>query len=185
MDLTAEDVVVITFGAPRVGNKEFQNIYDERISSHWRVVIAPDLIPSLPKVGYVHVGKKVLLTASGDLFIDPNSMEMSLWGKQAQSLLYHRKSSYLLAMRSWCKRHDKGAYKPPFWEWPVTEEDSKRFPEAIMKQPNDRDAISSKDRRMKLKDAMITALGNEDSEKLPNAVKNWERLTNRLLEQNR
>lgn len=34
------------------------------------------------------------------------------------------KSSYLLAMRSWCENHRGGSYKPSFWPWPIPDGDS-------------------------------------------------------------
>lgn len=178
LNLDAQDVFVSTFGAPRVGNRSFQRIYDEHIPAHWRVVNAPDLIPSLPKVGYAHVGKKVLLTVTGDLFIDPNSMELSLWGKRTQSLLYHRKSAYLLAMKSWCRRHDRGSYRAPFWKWPVTEDDNRRFPDA------DPVPLKGSDmgRRILRQDAMIDALDMQTFEDgAVRAVCNWQRLVRRAL----
>ncbi len=182
LELSAEDLHIVTFGAPRVGNREFQKVYDDKISAHWRVVNAPDLIPSLPKVGYVHVGKKVLLTATGDLFLDPNTMEMSLWGKQAQSLLYHRKSSYLLAMKSWCRKHENGAYNPPFWKWPVSNDDSRRFPNAVGDMPNKKERSSTAGRKILHQDAMVDALGKEFApEGYERVIMNWRRLTRRLL----
>lgn len=183
LDIVGEDITVITYGSPRVGNKEFQKAYDDKISAHWRVENVPDIIPSLPKVGYMHVGKKVLITATGDLFIDPNSMEMSLWGKQAQSLLYHRKSSYLLAMKSWCNRHDSGAYKPPFWKWPVAADDTRRFPDADRVNSGTQEKAKNAGRRIIEQDAMIDALDSQDNEAAMDnrALENWKRLTRRLL----
>lgn len=182
LELSSGDLHVVTFGAPRVGNREFQKLYDYRISAHWRVVNAPDLIPSLPKVGYVHIGKKVLLTATGDLFLDPNSMEMSLWGKQAQSLLYHRKSSYLLAMKSWCKKHEDGSYDPPFWKWPISNDDNKRFPGANARKTETTKVISRTGRKILQHDAMVDALDKDyNSDGFERAVLNWRRLTRRIL----
>eukprot|EP00190_Bangiopsis_sp_CCMP1999_P002900 CAMPEP_0198736522 /NCGR_PEP_ID=MMETSP1475-20131203/66274_1 /TAXON_ID= ORGANISM="Unidentified sp., Strain CCMP1999" /NCGR_SAMPLE_ID=MMETSP1475 /ASSEMBLY_ACC=CAM_ASM_001111 /LENGTH=107 /DNA_ID=CAMNT_0044500343 /DNA_START=68 /DNA_END=391 /DNA_ORIENTATION=- len=43
------------------------------------------------------------------------------------NMVYHRKSSYLLAMRAWCENHHGGIYKPMFWPWPVPSDDSKHF----------------------------------------------------------
>lgn len=169
---------MVTFGTPRVGNRAFQRTYDEIVCSHWRVVNAPDLIPSLPKVGYAHVGKKVLLTAAGDLFIDPNSMELSMWGKRTQSLVYHRKSAYLLAMQSWCRRHEYGAYKPPFWKWPVTEDDNRRFPDAVDNEVN----TTRTGQRILLQDAMIDALDMQQfTDASQRALNNWQRLVRRAL----
>lgn len=127
LGLHSSEIFVSTFGAPRLGNRVFQQLYDETILSCWRIVVAPDMVAKLPRFGYKHCGKKVLLTADGDLFIDPNALELKLWSGDKPGMLYHRKASYLLAMRAWCDLHHGEQYVPEFWGWPFSPDDSRRY----------------------------------------------------------
>lgn len=181
LDLGAKDLYVATYGSPRVGNGAFRRLYDEAVPASWRVSVAADIVTKLPKVGYEHVGKKVMLTTAGDLFIDPNSLELSIWDGDGSSLIYHRKASYLLAMRSWCSRHDNGAYKPNFWDWPFSTDDGRRWPDAVSEvaRTNNRDEHR---RNLLHQDAMIDALNVSKADNSHDrAIENWSRLSRRLL----
>lgn len=116
---------VSSFGSPRVGNNSFQQIYDEVIPTHWRFVAGGDLISRLPKLGYKHVGKKVVLTSTGQLFIDPSALEIIFWHSQPASIVHHRKACYLLALKLWC--NNRGEYVPNLWPFPVSANDTRRF----------------------------------------------------------
>lgn len=186
LGLTRKEIFVSTFGAPRVGNRQFWNIYNENVPSHWRIVVGPDVVAKLPKVGYVHVGKKVLITVDGDLFIDPNSLELNMWSGDVASILYHRKASYLLAMRAWCERHHGDEYLPEFWPFPVSKDDTRRFQHAMVRSTtktglmvSGRPTANKRARIMRL-DAMIDAL--EGPEVNPTVAALWMRLTRRLIE---
>mmetsp|Transcript_20313 Transcript_20313/g.81925 ORF Transcript_20313/g.81925 Transcript_20313/m.81925 type:complete len:117 (+) Transcript_20313:2591-2941(+) len=61
------------------------------------------------------------------MFLDPNALESGLCRRVPMSMFYHRKSSYLLALRAWCENHHRGLYKPDFWPWPISDECTKRF----------------------------------------------------------
>eukprot|EP00180_Rhodochaete_pulchella_P000675 Plantae.Rhodophyta-Rhodochaete_pulchella.ctg15038.p1 GENE.Plantae.Rhodophyta-Rhodochaete_pulchella.ctg15038~~Plantae.Rhodophyta-Rhodochaete_pulchella.ctg15038.p1 ORF type:complete len:783 (-),score=113.47 Plantae.Rhodophyta-Rhodochaete_pulchella.ctg15038:2726-5074(-) len=125
------DLAVTTFGSPRVGNRKFHDIYNSVVPNTWRIELAPDLVCRLPKAIYVHVGRKVLLSANGDLFLDPNALELNLWSGNASSMVYHRKASYMLALRAWCENHHGEDYVPEFWPWPISADDSRRFSHAL------------------------------------------------------
>lgn len=186
LGLTRKEIFVSTFGAPRVGNRSFWQIYNENVPIHWRIVVGPDVVAKLPKVGYKHVGKKVLLTVDGDLFIDPNSLELNMWSGDVASILYHRKASYLLAMRAWCERHHGDEYLPEFWPFPVSKDDTKRFQHAMVKSTRSgmlsvhRQPTNKRARIMRL-DAMIDALGDV-REIDANVLTNWERLVRGMIE---
>ncbi|KAI0557956.1 Lipase domain protein [Gracilaria domingensis] len=179
--LGTSDIYVATFGSPRVGNSAFRKVYDELVPASWRVSIAADIVTTLPKVDYQHVGKKIMLTTAGDLFIDPNSLELSMWSGDSLSFVHHRKASYLLAMRSWCNRHEKGAYRPLFWSWPFSADDERRWPAAI--STDARDEVRREHRRHLLhQDAMIDALNETKADNIEErAFDNWSRLTRRLI----
>ncbi|KIY92224.1 Lipase [Monoraphidium neglectum] len=50
------EVSMYTFGAPRVGNKAFAKVFDERLHNRaWRITNASDIVPSVPRLmGYSH-----------------------------------------------------------------------------------------------------------------------------------
>ncbi|BAT96127.1 hypothetical protein VIGAN_08301300 [Vigna angularis var. angularis] len=65
--LTKQGAISITmynFGSPRVGNKRFAEIYNEKVKDSWRVVNHRDIIPTVPRLmGYCHVERPVFLAA--------------------------------------------------------------------------------------------------------------------------
>lgn len=186
LGLTRKEIFVSTFGAPRVGNRQFWKIYNEAVPIHWRIVVGPDVVAKLPKMGYIHVGKKVLITVDGDLFIDPNSLELNMWSGDVASILYHRKASYLLAMRAWCERHHGDEYLPEFWPFPVSKDDTRRFQHAMVRSCNrvglmasSRPMANKRARIMRL-DALVDALGGSavNSE----VIDRWTRLTRSAMQ---
>lgn len=180
LGLTRKEIFVSTFGAPRVGNRSFWRIYNENVPIHWRIVVGPDVVAKLPKMGYIHVGKKVLITVDGDLFIDPNSLELNMWSGDVASILYHRKASYLLGMRAWCERHHGDEYLPEFWPFPVSKDDTRRFQHAMVRSSKSGGLggayrpVANKRARILRLDAMVDAL---EGPALSDGVqKRWERL---------
>ena len=93
-------MMVSTFGAPKVGNRSFRKLYEEVVHQHWRVEISLDLVPRLPWMPYEHTGKQVLLTPGGDLFLDPNPLDMQVYKEQSFQLAYHTKVSSLALVPS-------------------------------------------------------------------------------------
>lgn len=184
--LSSKEIFVSTFGAPRVGNRHFSSIYNECVPIHWRIVVAPDVVAKLPKVGYKHVGKKVLITVDGDLFIDPNSLELNMWSGDVASILYHRKASYLLAMRAWCERHHGDEYVPEFWPFPVSEDDTRRFQHAMARSEFTASLNPGPPRnpeRIRELDAMVEALGNPVAGSISDTVAmKWAALVRKALD---
>ncbi|CAH9071993.1 unnamed protein product [Cuscuta europaea] len=55
-------VTMYNFGSPRVGNKPFAEVYNEKVKDSWRVVNHRDIIPTVPRLmGYCHVAQPVYL----------------------------------------------------------------------------------------------------------------------------
>jgi triacylglycerol lipase len=72
---------VYTFGQPRVGDREFARVYDERLGERtFRFVNEEDIVPRVPGwlSGYRHAGVECFLPAMGGLKVKP-----SLWFKIA------------------------------------------------------------------------------------------------------
>lgn len=181
LNLGPRDIHVATYGSPRVGNAAFRRAYDNVVPASWRVSIAADIITKLPKMDYEHVGKKVMITTAGDLFIDPNTLELSKWSGDTASFVHHRKSSYLLAMKSWCNRHENGVYRPPFWDWPFSPEEGRRWPDAVRNESIEQHHQGRR-RNLIHQDAMINALNDSISENVSDgALENWSRMVSRVL----
>jgi len=185
LGLTRREIFVSTFGAPRVGSRSFRSLYDGAVPIHWRMVVGPDVVAKLPKMGYVHCGKKILITVDGDLFMDPTSLELNLWSGDTASILYHRKASYLLAMRAWCEKHHGDEYVPEFWPFPVSKDDTKRFEHAMSKREfaggNEAKKVTKKDKLARY-DSALEQMGEPKSDWDPKSAHNWARLTRKLLE---
>lgn len=129
-------ISVSTFGSPRVGNNAFREIYDDQIPMNWRLVAGGDIISRLPKVGYAHVGKRVVLTADGELFIEPSALEIIFWYSPRASFVHHRKAWYMLSLKTWCSNR-LDDYNPNFWPFPVSASDSRKF-ETSLRKPTSR-----------------------------------------------
>jgi triacylglycerol lipase len=181
--LSRRQIFVSTFGSPRVGNEAFRSVYNRVVPMHWRLVVVSDMIAQLPKGRYRHVGKKVVLTPYGLLLIDPNMLETFHGLSRSSGFAYHRKASYMLAMRAWCVRNHGKAFIPQFWPFPVRAEDSRRFQEALA--PSDQvDGVERKfvPNRIITLDALVDSLVDDDaSEADMSVVDLWARLTRRAL----
>ncbi|XVF29235.1 hypothetical protein REPUB_Repub15cG0103600 [Reevesia pubescens] len=72
----AISVTMYNFGSPRVGNRRFAEVYNEKIKDSWRIVNHRDIIPTVPRLmGYCHVAQPVYL-AAGELKDALESMEL-------------------------------------------------------------------------------------------------------------
>lgn len=182
LEISRREIFVSTFGSPRVGNTDFAMVYKEVVPLHWRIVVDPDMVAKLPKVGYRHVGKKAVLTPHGDMFLDPGALETRPWSGEAAGFAYHRKASYLLAMRAWCVRNHGMTYTPSFWPFPVRREDHKRFAGAFSDSDEPKGHSQKVASKIIQMDAMVDALGHGDAGLANMAVvEKWARLTRRIL----
>lgn len=59
--LKINDVRLVTFGSPRVGNNVFAHWFDEYIAPHWRFTHNRDVVPSVPPgyMGFSHVAQEI------------------------------------------------------------------------------------------------------------------------------
>ncbi|KAL5851667.1 hypothetical protein ACOSQ3_006785 [Xanthoceras sorbifolium] len=78
----AISVTMYNFGSPRVGNRRFAEVYNEKVRDSWRVVNHRDIIPTVPRLmGYCHVAQPVYL-AAGELKDTLENMELQKDGYQ-------------------------------------------------------------------------------------------------------
>ncbi|KAG9446803.1 hypothetical protein H6P81_012931 [Aristolochia fimbriata] len=75
-------VTMYNFGSPRVGNRRFVEVYNEKVKDSWRVVNHRDIIPTVPRLmGYCHVAQPVYLTV-GEIKDALASLDLSEDGYQ-------------------------------------------------------------------------------------------------------
>ncbi|KAG9412301.1 hypothetical protein AC1031_015231 [Aphanomyces cochlioides] len=102
-----EEVVMYSFGAPRVGNHKFALSYKKYVPNAYRVCNDGDAIVGAPKrsvqlayfvksLCYKHVGKAVLLStrAPGVFVIEPNIVEMAFIAEFRYNALAHLGGGY-------------------------------------------------------------------------------------------
>lgn len=81
------------FGAPKVGNGAFQQLYDKEVPASYRVIIDGDLVPGLPpsRLGFAHIGTEILLDSLGvgTIIIDPSFVERWLRTHMKSSISMH------------------------------------------------------------------------------------------------
>jgi len=128
LNLSKADILVSTWGSPRCGDFTWKKLYDKNVPIHWRFTVERDFISMLPKWGYKHVGKRVLLTGSGNLFLDPNSLEAVMWTGQVAAPIFHRKAAYMLSLKAFCMKY-LAKFEPDFWEFEITPEELTLFEE--------------------------------------------------------
>ncbi|XP_074322311.1 uncharacterized protein LOC141659372 isoform X1 [Apium graveolens] len=57
-------VTMYNFGSPRVGNRNFADVYNQKVKDSWRVINRRDIIPTIPRLmGYCHVAQPIYLAA--------------------------------------------------------------------------------------------------------------------------
>ena len=113
LSLEWKQVYVSTFGSPRCGNSMWSRLYDRFVPAHWRVAMRSDIVTTIPKMKYAHVGNLVSLTSSGDMFLDPNSIDIALWSSAVTGIADHRSAAYAKAFESFCLKNQFG-YTPRF-----------------------------------------------------------------------
>lgn len=119
LSVPTSTISVSTFGSPRCGNRFWASMYDQIIQRHWRFEVETDIVTKVPSSHfYTHVGKKVLLTPTGALLLDPSGIETGLWG-EVSNLSSHKKESYFLCLLAFCDNYLKD-FKPELWSFKVS-----------------------------------------------------------------
>jgi predicted lipase len=93
-----KQVSCYTLGSPKVGNDDFVASYNQRVPNSFRLVNHGDLIPSLPPLGYQHIGKAFQLGEASALkfnLADLAKLKEAALDKMAD----HFPSNYIKAVR--------------------------------------------------------------------------------------
>ncbi len=117
--LNANTVGVTTFGAPAFGNTVWRTIYNRNVPLHWTICVDVDAIAIQRVRRRVHVGVAAIFTSNGFLLLEPDLLETRQWSRKVALKEYHSRSSYLLAMQSFCRLHFP-SYPSTFWAYPVS-----------------------------------------------------------------
>ncbi|KAI5437255.1 hypothetical protein KIW84_023393, partial [Lathyrus oleraceus] len=57
-------ITMYNFGSPRVGNKRFVKVYNEKVKDSWRIVNHKDIIPTMGRfMSYCHINQPLFLAA--------------------------------------------------------------------------------------------------------------------------
>ncbi len=103
------EVNAITFGAPRVGMKEFRDAFEELPIKMYRFVVANDPIPRVPGmlIPYEHVGELIQIDESGDLY-GLNDVNTALLFSTRDFTDHHKSSYYfgLVGLYTLCQNKD-------------------------------------------------------------------------------
>ncbi|KAF2285575.1 hypothetical protein GH714_005600 [Hevea brasiliensis] len=92
----AISVTMYNFGSPRVGNKRFAEVYNQKVKDSWRVVNHRDIIPTVPRLmGYCHVAQPVYLAAGelkealGNVELSKDGYPVDVVGESTPDVLVH------------------------------------------------------------------------------------------------
>jgi len=90
------NVRMITFAAPRVGDRFFANVFNEHVPDAVRAVHDKDPIPGVPKMIFMfkHVGHELLLDSAGTALLDRSEIEKAFIKKPSSRLANHSCDSY-------------------------------------------------------------------------------------------
>ena len=100
------EVNTITFGAPRVGTKDFRDAFENLPINLYRVVVANDPIARVPGmlIPYEHVGQLIQIDESGDMYNPTDINTAILFTKR--DFTNHYKSSYyfgIVGLYTYCE----------------------------------------------------------------------------------
>lgn len=105
--ISGSNITCHTFGAPCVGNSAFRREFDAAIMDTWQIVNGNDIVPSMPDFGpfFSQVGKRVLVNESGDIVLNPLSVEYVMtrifhWIRGSSSMTHHRMQNYKKSLES-------------------------------------------------------------------------------------
>lgn len=91
-------------GSPRVGNRVFAALFNEKIPNAFRTIVDGDVVTAVPpkSSGYKHIGTRVDIDGegSGNLIIDASFVERRFKTSNKNSVSAHMLSSYCLALQA-------------------------------------------------------------------------------------
>ena len=94
-------VTMYNYGSPRVGNKRFEKLYNKLVPDTFRFVNDKDAVPTIPKIGYFHVGNLCYMDNDGEIKVNPglatklfDSMQDTLGFMDFEKLTDHLSSHY-------------------------------------------------------------------------------------------
>lgn len=89
------------FGAPKIGNWKFAQLYDKSVPISFRVATDGDIVCGLPPtMNYFHIGTEVLIDpqGAGSIIIDPSFVERRLRTRVSTSISVHAMSFYQIGL---------------------------------------------------------------------------------------
>jgi len=107
---TTNKIYTITFGSPRVGNSRFTSIFNNHVTLYYRFIHQNDIVPTMPRINYNHVGKQIRIDDNGKEISYMNIWKRLIYwikGKQKLDLNLvsvkdHFMEKYIHAVTKWC-----------------------------------------------------------------------------------
>eukprot|EP01060_Flectonema_neradi_P032308 TRINITY_DN510_c2_g1_i1.p1 TRINITY_DN510_c2_g1~~TRINITY_DN510_c2_g1_i1.p1 ORF type:complete len:1089 (+),score=134.06 TRINITY_DN510_c2_g1_i1:65-3331(+) len=101
--------VVYTFGSPKMGNRQFQRLYNAAVPNTFRVVNSHDVVAHMALTcGNYHIGHEVCVTV-GNLLVEPTWIEQTFQptktGFGAERLRQHQLDGYARSINSLCEKY--------------------------------------------------------------------------------
>jgi predicted lipase len=93
LNVPGKQITCYTFGGPKVGDPIFAKAYDKLVPDTYRIVNDADVIPTIPPMGYQHVGKLIHL---GTKVADTKGMMAALTERVEDHFPHH----YITAVRN-------------------------------------------------------------------------------------
>lgn len=95
-------VSLYTFGSPKVGNRNFKQLFNKIVPDTFRTCVDGDIVTAVPprSSGYVHIGTEILLDGneSGSIIVDPSFVERRLHTQTKSSVTAHSMLGYRKAL---------------------------------------------------------------------------------------
>ncbi|PSC69206.1 alpha beta-hydrolase [Micractinium conductrix] len=92
------EVTVVTFGAPRVGNRAFAALHRARVPHAFQLVNDQDPVPRVPTTGFKHAGLPVLINCRGDVMVRPSYFERAVIRRTGGAVSDHKIRAYALSI---------------------------------------------------------------------------------------
>ncbi|KAK9804602.1 hypothetical protein WJX73_006415 [Symbiochloris irregularis] len=102
-ELQTDNIQVVTFGCPYIGNTAFKSDYERRVRDTWHVIHETDPVPTSGKIFSLskRPGQRVIVNGAGEMAVQPNPLEIRM--QRGNSVHHHMMVSYRAALIAVCR----------------------------------------------------------------------------------
>jgi hypothetical protein len=132
------NLLVYTFGSPRIGNKLFCDLVKKRVQTFYRVEVEGDSITMMPPnyLGFFrHCGRRVVVDphGSGSVIVKPTIVETVLLSKSSYSIVNHSLDAYRLSLEACFEPEELAVYTAKEYHRTLQQERGKEIPSWLLK----------------------------------------------------